>query len=311
MSTASLSDQPQDESALGQARVADYIKLLKPRVMTLVVFTGFVGLYLAPGSLHPLLACIAVACIACGSGAAGALNMWYEQDVDALMHRTRKRPIPAGFMNSDEALTFGIVVGGFSVMIMGLAIHGTAAALLLAAIIYYVWIYTIWLKPRTHHNTVAGGVAGALPPVIGWAAVSDVLVPEPWILFAIIFVWQAPHFWAFALYKSDDYARAELPMLPLTHGVKNTKQQMLIYTLLLLPVSLLPCFVGMSGMIYGVCAVILGCGFLHVVVKLYRSDTIDLAPAVFRFSILYLFFLYVALIADKMQTIPFSVLFIS
>lgn len=306
MNTASLTDNVDITSS--QTRVYDFVTLLKPRVMMLVVFTGFVGLYLAPGTIHPFLATVAVCCIACGSGAAGALNMWYERQTDAKMHRTRHRPIPSGKIDPDTALAFGICVGTFSVMIMGLAVHPEAAAWLLFAILYYVFAYTIWLKPRTHHNTIAGGVAGALPPVIGWASISTIATPEPWILFAIIFIWQAPHFWAFALYKEEDYRRAGLPMLPITHGVKNTKLQMLLYTILLLPITLLPCIIGMSGLIYGACATLLGISFLSKIWQLHRSDSLTLAPPVFRFSILYLFFLYVALIADKIQTIPIATL---
>ncbi|HZB93638.1 MAG TPA: heme o synthase, partial [Stellaceae bacterium] len=232
--------------AIAGPAVGDYVALLKPRVMSLVVFTGFVGLYLAPGHIHPVLAAIAVLCIAVGAGAAGAINMWYDRDIDAVMRRTQGRPLPAGRMAPGEALGFGCVLAGGSVLVMGLAVNWAAAALLALTIAFYVFVYTIWLKRRTPQNIVIGGAAGAFPPIVGWAAVTgDVGVPAL-LLFAIIFFWTPPHFWALALYRSGDYARAGVPMLPVVAGAKETRRQIVIYTLLLLPLSLVPWWIGFS-----------------------------------------------------------------
>ena len=220
------------------AAVGDYIEILKPRVMSLVVFTGFVGLFVAPGHLHPVLALVAVLCIAVGSGAAGAINMWYERDIDAVMRRTAARPLPAGRMMPGEALGFGLVLAVGSVLVMALAANLVAAGLLALTIAFYVFIYTIWLKRRTPHNIVIGGAAGAFPPVIGWAAVSGDIAWGGIALFAIIFFWTPPHFWALALNRADDYTRAGVPMLPVVAGPRETKRQMLLYTLVLWPVEL-------------------------------------------------------------------------
>src|SRR5271170_3974291 len=215
--------------------VRDWIALLKPRVMSLVVFSGLIGLLVAPGHLHPVLAFTAVLCIAVGAGACGAINMWYDRDIDALMRRTRNRPIPAGRIAPGEALGFGITLAVASVIVMGLAVNLTAAALLALSICFYVFVYTMWLKRRTPQNIVIGGAAGAFPAVIGWAAVTGSVDLVPLILFAIVFFWTPPHFWSLALYANDDYRRANVPMLPVVAGAKETRRQILVYTLVLVP----------------------------------------------------------------------------
>src|SRR5690242_1944787 len=222
------------------AGVADYVALLKPRVMSLVVFTGFTGLYLAPGHLHPILAFVAVLCIAVGAGASGAINMWYDRDIDAVMRRTAMRPLPAGRMMPGEALGFGCVLAAGSVVVMGLAVNWVAAELLALAIAFYVFVYTIWLKRRTPQNIVIGGAAGALPPLIGWASVTGDVAWGAVALFAIIFFWTPPHFWALSLYRAGEYEKAGVPMLPVVAGAHETKKQMLIYTLMLWPATLAP-----------------------------------------------------------------------
>ena len=222
---------------LHDAAVTDFIALLKPRVMSLVVFTGFAGMMVAPGSIHPVIAAIAILCTAIATGASGAINMWFERDLDAKMERTKNRPLPGGRMEPEAALAFGCVLAGGSVMVMGLGVNWAAAALLALAIGFYVFVYTIWLKRRTPQNIVIGGAAGAFPPMIGWAAVTGDVSLGGIALFALIFMWTPPHFWALALYKCDDYEKAGVPMLPVVSGVLETKRQMLLYTVLLLPVS--------------------------------------------------------------------------
>ena len=217
-----------------QGDVGDFFALMKPRVMSLVVFTGFAGLVVAPGEIHPLLAAVAILCIALASGAAGAINMWFDRDIDAVMERTRERPIPTGRVEPAEALTFGVILSAFAVMMMFLATNAVAAGLLAAAVLFYVFVYTVWLKRRTPQNIVIGGAAGAFPPAIGWAVVTGNIGIEAVILFALIFFWTPPHFWALALYRSKDYAAAGVPMLPVIRGARATKWQMLAYTLLLL-----------------------------------------------------------------------------
>ncbi len=216
--TLEITTRTQGAALSEGARIADYLALLKPRVMSLVVFTGFAGLVAAPGSLHPLLATVAVLCIAVGAGAAGAVNMWYDRDIDAVMQRTRRRPIPAGKVAPEEALAFGVTLSLFSVMLMGVAVNWTAAALLALANGFYVFVYTVWLKRRTPHNLVIGGAAGAFPPMIGWAAVTGAVSVESIALFMIIFMWTPPHFWALALYREGDFAKAGVPMLPVVAG---------------------------------------------------------------------------------------------
>jgi protoheme IX farnesyltransferase len=283
------------------ARVRDYVALLKPRVMSLVVFTGLAGLVVAPGSLHPLLAAVAVLCIALGAGAAGAINMWYERDIDALMERTRKRPIPAGRVAPDKALAFGVTLALLSVALMGVAINWTAAALLALAIGFYIFVYTIWLKRRTPQNIVIGGAAGAFPPMIGWAAVTGEISLESFSLFLIIFMWTPPHFWALALYRTGDYANAGVPMLPVVAGKAETSRQILIYTSLLVPLSFAPLVLGTAGIGYGVVAAVMGTGFLLLAVQVLREQGGRAARLMFRFSILYLFMLFAALIIEHVS----------
>src|SRR5688572_23632703 len=244
------------------ASAGDYLTLLKPRVMSLVVFTGLVGLYLAPGALHPFLAFVAVLCIAVGAGASGAINMWYDRDIDAVMARTKDRPIPAGRVAPENALTFGVVLAVGSVTLMGVAVNWIASALLALTIGFYVFVYTAWLKRRTPQNIVIGGASGAFPPMIGWAAVTGDVTLAPLVLFALIFMWTPPHFWALALYRCGDYAKAGVPMLPVVAGDRETRRQILIYTILLVPVALAPCFIGLSGPIYGAAAAALSATFL-------------------------------------------------
>jgi protoheme IX farnesyltransferase len=292
-----------------QAELHDWIALLKPRVMTLVVFTGLIGLLVAPGHLHPVLAFTAVLCIAVGAGACGAINMWYDRDIDALMRRTRNRPIPAGRIAPGEALGFGVTLAVASVIVMGLAINLMAAALLALSIGFYVFVYTMWLKRRTPQNIVIGGAAGAFPAVIGWAAVTGSIGLVPLILFAIVFFWTPPHFWSLALWANDDYRRANVPMLPVVAGAKETRRQIVLYSLLLVPLSLAPWAIGFAGTVYALAAAILGAGFLLSVWRIARdrqdaagvSLTGDApARAAFKYSIIYLFVLFAALAVDRL-----------
>ncbi len=280
----------------------DYLSLLKPRVMSLVVFTGYVGMAMAPGTLHPFLAFVALLCIAVGAGASGALNMWFDADIDARMTRTAQRPIPSGHVSGDEALALGVVLSVGSVTVMALAINWLAAGLLAFTIVFYAVVYTMWLKRWTSQNIVIGGAAGALPPVIGWAAVSNGLSVEPWVLFLIIFMWTPPHFWALALNKTEDYRRVGVPMLPVVAGAGSTRVQILLYSVLMVASSALPVYLGFSGMIYGLAALILGFGFLFVAVDLWRVGDGEQAKGkairVFVYSIFYLFALFAALPID-------------
>jgi len=292
------------EPALSQApasRVSDFVALLKPRVMTLVVFSGAVGLFVAPGALHPLLAVVAILCIAVGSGAAGAINMWYERDIDAVMARTSDRPLPAGRVAPGDALGFAIVLAAASVVLMAFATNVVAAGLLALAILFYVFVYTVWLKRRTPQNIVIGGAAGAFPPMIGWAAVSGDVSLVSLSLFAVIFLWTPPHFWALALYRSGDYARAGIPMMPVVAGRASTKRQMLAYTLILVPVSLTPALLGGAGLVYAAGAAVLGLMFIASALRVLREPEgaeDKAAKAMFGFSILYLFLLFAVLLAD-------------
>ena len=283
-----------------QADVGDFFALLKPRVMSLVVFTGFAGLMVAPGEIHPLLAAVAIFCIALASGAAGAINMWYDRDIDAVMERTRERPIPTGRVEPAEALTFGVILSAFAVMMMFLATNAVAAGLLAAAVLFYVFVYTVWLKRRTPQNIVIGGAAGAFPPAIGWAVVTGNIGIEPVILFALIFFWTPPHFWALALYRSKDYAAAGVPMLPVIRGARTTKWQMLAYTVLLLPLTLMPCIAGFaSWVLYGSAAGILSGVFILSALYVLTDETDRSAKRMFGFSIFYLFALFGLLVADN------------
>ncbi|GIK99863.1 MAG: protoheme IX farnesyltransferase [Alphaproteobacteria bacterium] len=291
--------RPLDEGRGAESTVADYVALLKPRVMSLVVFTGFAGLAVAPGEIHPVLAAVAVLCIAVSAGAAGAINMWYDRDIDAVMTRTRNRPIPAGRVPADSALAFGVFLSLGAVMMMGLGVNWLAAGLLALASLFYVFVYTIWLKRRTPQNIVIGGAAGAFPPMIGWAAVTGEVSLAPIALFLLIFMWTPPHFWALALYRRGDYAAAGVPMLPVVAGEAATKRQMLLYTVLLLPIALAPWALGIAGMVYGGAALVLGLLFLLLAVRVMRETGHRAAKQMFGFSILYLFLLFALLVIDR------------
>jgi protoheme IX farnesyltransferase len=280
--------------------VSDFVALTKPRVMMLAVFTALVGLSSAPGRLDPLTTLAAVVAIAAGAGSAGALNMWYDADIDAVMSRTAMRPIPRGKISRFEALVFGLVLGGFAVAALALATNLTAGALLAGAILFYVVVYTAWLKRTTRQNIVIGGAAGALPPVIGWAATTGEIGVEPLTLFLIIFLWTPPHFWALALNRADDYARAGVPMLPVVAGRPATTRQILIYSGLLAVASELPWMLGFAGTVYGAIAAICGALFLLLAGRLNRNTEADrrAAHGLFVFSIFYLFVLFAALLID-------------
>ncbi|MCG8509018.1 MAG: heme o synthase [Rhodospirillales bacterium] len=280
-------------------RLADYAIILKPNVMSLVVFTAMVGLMLAPGSIDLITGMIAVICIALCAGAAGAINMWYDRDIDCEMTRTRARPIPAGRMHPFIALCVGVVLGAFSVATMAFAVNVMAAVLLAATLFYYVFIYTIWLKRRSAQNIVIGGASGALPPVVGWAAVTGSVDAGAVALFFIIFLWTPPHSWALALFRRDDYAKARVPMLPVVAGERATRRQILAYTLLLIPATLAPVAIGMSGLVYGAAASVLGVMLLRHAVRVWRDRTDASARPMFGFSIIYLFLIFVALLADS------------
>jgi protoheme IX farnesyltransferase len=283
----------------------DYFALTKPRVMRLVVFTGLCGLLAAPGHIHPVLGFTAVLCIALGAGGAGALNQWWEADLDAKMKRTAKRPLPLGRMPRTNARDFGIALSVASVLLMGLALNWLSAAVLAVSILYYAIVYTIWLKPRTPQNIVIGGGAGAFPPLIGWVAVTGHITWMPVLLFAIIFMWTPPHFWALALFVKSDYANAGVPMLPVVRGQAVTRRQILAYAILLFPVSLAPWWVGGTGAIYGVCALVLSALFVafSLPVALRRSaegDPMKPEKRLFAYSVLYLFAVFTALVADRL-----------
>jgi protoheme IX farnesyltransferase len=279
--------------------VRDYAILLKPRVMSLVVFTGLVGMLLAPTPIDPLTGFVAVLCIAIGAGAAGAINMWYDRDIDRVMRRTMNRPLPAGRLQPQVALLFGVTLAVGSVAIMAVDVNVTAAALLALTIAYYVFIYTVWLKRRTPQNIVIGGASGALPPVIGWAAATGEIGLGAVVLFAIIFLWTPPHSWALALFRQQDYDRAGVPMLPVVAGEKATRNHILGYTLLLLPVTMAPVAVGMAGALYAAVAGVLGLLLLRHAFKVWRDGSAATARSMFLFTILYLFLIFLALLADR------------
>ena len=282
-----------------EASIKDYFTLLKPGVMTLVVFTGAVGMWMAPGSMHPFLQVITILSIALGSGAGAAINMWFDRDIDAVMKRTANRPIPAGRIAADDALFLGLTLSGLSVGLLALAVNFVAAAWLAFAIFFYAVIYTMLLKRATPHNIVIGGAAGAFPAVIGWVASSPEPALMPWILFAIVFLWTPPHFWALAVYRHDDYKNARVPMLPVTAGIPATKKQILFYSFLLVAASLAPLYAG-SGMVYGVVASLLGANFLRHAFIVLKSDAPKDAMRMFGFSIIYLFALFAAVLADHL-----------
>ncbi|WP_327796199.1 heme o synthase [Acidocella facilis] len=291
------------------AEPADWIALLKPRVVSLVVFTGAIGLLIAPGHINPLMAAIAIFCIALGAGAAGAINMWYDRDIDAIMRRTTSRPIPAGKISAAGALGFGVVLSVVSVLLLAMATNLCAAAVLAFSIFYYAVIYTIWLKRRTPQNIVIGGGAGAFPAVIGWAAVTGHIGLLPMVLFFIVFFWTPPHFWSLALYASTDYEKAGVPMLPVVKGARHTRWNVFIYTLILFPLALSPWFMGLAGAIYGLTALVLGGAFIYYAWGVLRDDQDEKgvslskdapARAAFKFSILYLFLLFAACAVDRL-----------
>jgi heme o synthase len=277
----------------------DYVSLLKPRVMSLVVFTAFCGLVAAPISIHPVLAFTAILCVALGAGAAGALNMWWEADTDALMTRTANRAIPAGRISRDEALAFAMTLAVASVIVMGLAVNWLSAAVLAGSIVFYVLIYTVWLKRRTPQNIVIGGAAGAFPPVIGWAAATGDISALPVILFAIIFLWTPPHFWSMALFSQTDYGKAGIPMLPNVAGEKNTRLQIWLYTWPMVAVSLLPWAMGDTTRVYGISAAVLGFLFLAGSFQVWRGTDMKAPKQVFGYSILYLFVLFAVFAFDR------------
>ncbi|MGJ4965849.1 heme o synthase [Bradyrhizobium sp. HKCCYLRH3061] len=284
---------------ISEADVGDYLALLKPRVMSLVIFTALIGLLIAPGHFHPVLAITSLLCIAVGAGASGALNMALEGDIDSLMSRTANRPIPRGRVTRQEALAFGITLSFFSVLTLGILVNWFAGALLAFTIFFYVVIYTLWLKRWTAQNIVIGGAAGALPPVVAWVSATGSIAPEPLWLFLIIFFWTPPHFWALALFRSDDYARAGVPMLPVVAGPDATRLQILLYTIVLVAIAAAPWPLGYFDAVYGVVSLALGAGMLWLAVEVFRkrerSASLRANRKLFAFSILYLFVLFATL----------------
>jgi len=291
---------------MGEARVEDYLALLKPSVMQLVVFTAVVGLVVAPGTINPIIAVISVLCIAIGAGGSAALNMWYDSDIDAIMSRTANRPIPAGRVSREEALVFGMVLSLFSVALLGLATNWVAGGLLAFTIFFYAVIYTMWLKRRTPQNIVIGGAAGAFPPIVGWAAVTGAVSLESIVLFLIIFLWTPPHFWALALYKQSDYGAAGVPMMPNVVGNASTKRQIFAYTVLLALSAMLPTVLGFAGLVYTGVAVITGGAFMLYAWRLLRTeDDVAMrktARSLFNYSLSYLFIVFFAFMTDNLLT---------
>jgi len=290
-------------------RVADYANLLKPRVMMLVVFTAITGMVLAPGHIALWQGLVSILCIAIGAGASGAINMWYDRDIDQFMARTQKRPIPAGKVEPTQALVFGVVLAGLSVVLMYVAVNSEASGLLLFTILYYVFLYTMWLKRSTPQNIVIGGAAGAFPPMIGWVSVTGDFSFESGILFLIIFLWTPPHTWALALFRHGDYERVGVPMMPVVVGSYKTKIQMLIYTALLVPVTLIPGFIGMSGQIYTAGAGGIGALFIFHCWKLLKDKDDTHAKPTFLFSILYLSLIFAFLLIDQVLWLPMPITF--
>ncbi len=284
------------------AEVSDYIALLKPRVMSLVVFTALVGLVVAPVHVHPVIGFTALLCIAVGAGAAGALNMWYDADIDAVMTRTARRPVPMGRVLPGEALAFGLTLAVGAVAVLGLLVNLVAACLLAFTIFFYAVVYTMWLKRSTPQNIVIGGAAGAFPPIIGWAAATGSVGLEPIVLFLIIFFWTPPHFWALSLLRADDYARAGVPMLPVVAGAQATRRQILLYTLLLVPLGVAPWVLGFAGPVYGAVALVTGAAMLGLAYRVFTRQGAAGEEAnrqLFAFSILYLFLLFAALLVEQ------------
>ncbi len=291
--------------SVSAATAGDFFALLKPRVMTLVVFTGLAGLVAAPAYMNPVAAFTAILCIAVGAGASGALNMWYDADIDAIMARTAKRPIPAGKVSPNEALTFGLILSVFSVGVMGVLVNWLSAGLLAFTIVFYVLVYTMWLKRWTPQNIVIGGLAGAMPPAIGWAAASGSLDIAPLVMVAIIFLWTPPHFWALALYRSEDYRRAGVPMLPVAAGEAETRRQIGLYTLATVACSAVPIALGFGGIVYAVVAALFGLGFIYSALAVYRRvGDHKTALKLFAFSIIYLFALFAAFLVEASFGLP-------
>ncbi|ESR24938.1 heme o synthase [Lutibaculum baratangense] len=287
--------------------IGDYIALLKPRVMSLVIFTALVGMLCAPVTPHPVLALASLLAIAVGAGAAGALNMWYDADIDRIMSRTRSRPIPAGLVSPEEAFSFGLTLSIGSVLVLGLAANWLAAGLLAFTIFFYAVVYTAWLKRRTPQNIVIGGLSGSLPPLIAWTAVTGSISLAPVVLVAIIFMWTPPHFWALALVRSGDYERAGVPMLPVVAGRAETRRQILLYSLALVPLGIVPAGIGLGGAFYLAVSVALGTVFLWLAVRLARGGEDGVGPVakrLFAFSILYLFGLFAALLVERVAGLP-------
>ena len=287
---------------VSEASVGDYLALMKPRVMSLVVFTALVGLVVAPGHIHPVIGFTALLCIAVGAGAAGALNMWFDADIDAVMTRTAKRPIPSGRVAPGEALAFGMTLATGSVIVLGLLVDWLAAALLAFTIFFYIVIYTMWLKRRTPQNIVIGGAAGALPPMIGWAAATGSIGIEPILLFLLVFFWTPPHFWALSLNRTEDYARARIPMLPVVAGAAETRRQILLYSLSLVPIGAAPWLLGYADAIYGATALIGGGLMVALAWRLFVEGAgqraAQSAKRLFGFSIVYLFVLFAVLLIE-------------
>ena len=278
----------------------DYLMLMKPRVMSLVVFTAISGMLLAPGNIHPLIAFVSILCITIGAGSAAAINMWYDRDIDAIMKRTQKRPIVTGAVKADEALAFGIITGTMAIIMMAVSVNIISAALLAFTILYYIYIYTIWLKRTSVQNVVIGGVSGALPPIIGWASVTGNISWQAFSLFAIIFIWTPPHSWALALYRSADYKNCNIPMMPVIKGVLYTKKQIMLYSILMFFISLWPYFLNISSHLYLITAIISGLIFLYYAVNLFAdTEQNHVAKKLFWYSIFYLFIIFFSLIAFK------------
>jgi len=287
------------EVITSDSTISDYFALMKPRVMSLVIFTAIVGMVIAPGTIHPIIAIISILCITIGSGASGVLNMWYDKDIDAMMSRTQNRPLVLQKMSSEDALSFGIIMSFFSVFIIGFAVNVLSAALLLFTILFYIFVYTIYLKRSTPQNIVIGGLAGALPPLIGWTSVTGTISIVPLILVLLIFLWTPAHFWALSLYRADDYKNAGIPMMPLIYGDNYTKIQILIYTLLTVLCSFLPFVVGSAGIIYLTISIILGIWFIYYSVKLLKDKQNKTAPRMFGYSIFYLAMIFAMIMLDR------------
>jgi heme o synthase len=306
MSDLATAPRIQATRPAGVATAMDYVRLMKPRVMSLVVFTALAGLIAAPGPMNPLMAACAILAVALGSGAAGALNMWYDADIDAVMARTAGRPVPAGLIAREDALAFGLIMSGLSVTLMALAATPFAAVLLAFSIFFYAVVYTMWLKRSTAQNIVIGGAAGAFPPVIGWAAATGHAPLDAWLMFGVIFLWTPPHFWALSLWTSKEYARAGVPMLPVTRGARETRLQILLYSLVMAPFAITPVLTGLGGALYLAIALIGGAAFLGAALRVFNSrageddapQDIGRAKALFGVSIFYLFALFAALLAE-------------